>query len=657
MQQITQIDQLYDSINIVDFMLSKALAIDELTQTAKVETMLREYISKQWDRLASEASSVALKELNKSSEIVTDKDISRIVKSIDEVMNKWYDVVSVRFHNEMINIYTLSHVAALKKAYKITKAPMDFSTGTFVAKAEKFKVRPDFDMSDYRAMSALEGHQVFWIGEHYKNNVSDTIAKVTKEHLIEHGRGRVAAGKTMKQVVESNLKHVKIPKGFRGTSERYFEGLTANAATSARVTAQLNAFSNVGFTTFQVVNPNDHRTCEKCQMLDGKEFTVSDAGIQLENLLSATTPEQVKQAQPFITTKMAHNLTGGRIGRVSPKGTRGLVKANVIMPPYHFRCRCNIDVVSKEMGIRAPKPIRTKPVLPKPKPKPRTTATINPHDDLVGDFKVISEQWDSLYGTKELGKIRKTINKTFEKHFGMTQTPARERGSLLPEELTKGQNKKLYIRTNKKSLGTHYWTGRIELKRSSAETISDELKQILDGTWKNTFLHKQDLGIETLIHEVVHGSNRSSMKAFKDSARSLIEGTTEIVSKSILRKLLGVNNAYGKSQEFVLHRNTFIQPFKLRTKFYDRWIAPGAYDRQIIDILESVERVVGKNWTEQQIIDAVETASFAINRPGVKISTEVEDVIYDFVDNIPNITKDEKALLVRDIATNITRLP
>lgn len=370
---VDRIQHLHDGLCAADEVLCKALRVDEFAQAAKAEVRLREFLGAEWDKLSRQAAKSAAHYIrNGKGDVVTDTDLDKAQAIIDRTMAQWSGKVTDRFVKGINDIYRLSHVAAAKKAFGLSEAPLAFSVKKT---AEVFKAQPEvvasFNVVDRRALKALKRDQTFWIGQHYNQNVSRHIAETTRKEVLELGRSRAAAGRVLQKSIAENLKEVRVPDGFVGSSERYFEGLAANAATTARAQSSLNTFHRAGFTTYVIVNPGDHRTCVTCQHLDGKEFKVSD-GLDLMAKLQGATPAGVKRLQPFITPGQARSLTGGVSGAKSPTAGVGKLAANGnLFPPFHFKCRCSVDIVATEEPLPIPEGVRTisvpkTPVAPRP---------------------------------------------------------------------------------------------------------------------------------------------------------------------------------------------------------------------------------------------------------------------------------------------------
>lgn len=338
-----RISKLYDGLRAVDTLIAKAIRVDELAQTARIETKLREYIALQWEDLAKQASRTATASLRKGKGPVTDAEITRLNKLIDRTMAQWSGRIADRYTEDLREVYELAHIAANKRALGRRKRGMEFNTRPWntgeVEKAAPIpaaEIGANFDLVDLQNMDSFEDQQLFWVGRHYDENVSKHVHDTARTHIIEQGRGRVEAGKTMQTVVNTALNEVRIPGGFNGTAKKYFEGLVANSATVQRVTAQLNSFKRVGIQTILISNPSDHRTCPTCSQMDGREFKLSDADRIATQLRNAKDPTDVKKIQPFMRvsdTKLSN-------AKLAERGNAS--------PPFHYRCRCNIDITEEE---------------------------------------------------------------------------------------------------------------------------------------------------------------------------------------------------------------------------------------------------------------------------------------------------------------------
>lgn len=340
----------YAGLVISDGLVIKALKVSEVAQMARAETRLREYMIAAWNRRQRQAVKRA-EAMAKQS-----KPAARIAAAIDKIMVGWDKEILPAFLAEVERTYKLGREAGWKKATRQTKAdlkyPIEERPGVPVQKAkpgvkELARLRPSFDLADGQAIKALKKHQVLWIGNHYKNRVSSSIADTTREVMAQTGQSAAVAGTKMAQKVQSTLSHVKVPGGFMGTAPQYFEGLTANAMTVARVQGQIRSFMDIGIKTYRINNPSDKRTCERCAHMEGKEFKTKQGVGQMQRQLSATSPAQLKKVHPWLSNAQlkAISPTAGPVGgKAGEAQAQAYTDKGQALPPYHFKCRCTVDI-------------------------------------------------------------------------------------------------------------------------------------------------------------------------------------------------------------------------------------------------------------------------------------------------------------------------
>jgi len=336
----------YDRVVAADELIAKALNISELTMMAKREQRLREFIDKIWESRRVQAS---VRARNLAGEGKTAKVISAAIRKI---MSKWSDDILGRYNKDTEEVYKLARIVGLKKAKKKVKGSLAYNTPNFTEMEEKIKkavasVAPSFDLADEAAIDMLKKNNTFWIGEHYDRGLADTISSTTSEVLAETGTARRTAAILMAERVREALGTVITPGGFHGSSLQYFEGLTANTMTVARVFGQMRSFGDVGITRYTINNPQDSRTCKVCSHMDQKTFEVKQGYAQMEAELAADSPEDIKRIHPWLNHTQLRRIspTGGRMtGRAGAVDSRNLSAAGIALPPFHFRCRCTVDI-------------------------------------------------------------------------------------------------------------------------------------------------------------------------------------------------------------------------------------------------------------------------------------------------------------------------
>ncbi|MGD9749396.1 MAG: hypothetical protein AB7W59_00210 [Acidimicrobiia bacterium] len=347
--QCAHVDTLHQRIVAHDAFVAKAAQLTEVAQMAKKEQRLREYLLAKWNIRVDQAVKAA------TSGALAGQKAAAIAKAIDRIMSRWARDVDKVVRAEVADIYRLARIAGHKKATKQTKQSLAYDAPNFteeVTKARRRRPRiealPRFDVVDREAAEALGERQMLWLGSHYGDHVQAEIATTTRTTMVEAGASRRTAGRLLQERARSVLGMVAYPGGFRGTAIQYFEGVAANAATVARAYGQMRSFARVGITRYTIVNPNDSRTCAVCGHMDQKVFTVAQGLEQIRRESAARTPDDLRRVHPWLSTQMATRIGSGTPGRLSgAAGTRDSAafgKAGLALPPFHFRCRCAVDV-------------------------------------------------------------------------------------------------------------------------------------------------------------------------------------------------------------------------------------------------------------------------------------------------------------------------
>lgn len=369
------IDTSYIRLAASDLLIAKALKLSEVAQIARAEVRLRELLEAKWDKHAANATKQA------STMARQGKSASQIAAAIRKEMQKWAEEITNTFNAEVAGVYRNARVAGYKKAHRTTAASLQYNTPS-TAKVVKAKVEalPSFDVVDDAAVQSLEEHNTFWIGEHYDKNLSNSIRDTTRKTMVEAGASPAAAGKLMAQRVKDMLGKVVTPTGFIGTSKQYFEGLVANAMTVGRVYGQMRSFAEAGIRRYTIVNPGGSRMCEVCAHLQGKTFELEQGLKQIETELQIDDPKGIKKAHPWVSLKQLKEVSpnSGRLkGKAATSDSAALAKAGFSLPPYHFKCRCTVDIAddiksySELMPMSFPtRNVGTKPIVP-PIPKPK----------------------------------------------------------------------------------------------------------------------------------------------------------------------------------------------------------------------------------------------------------------------------------------------
>lgn len=180
----------------------------------------------------------------------------------------------------------------------------------------------EFNTVDKKALHWLFEKDVkqFWIGESYTELLNETLNKAAAE-VMKAGLGRDEAGKLFQSTLGTE---------FEKTSS-YWELLSNHVVTRAREFGRTSSYEKAGIEYIKIVAVMDARTSSICRHLNGRIIPVSRAIEQRDNLLKATSVDEVKQIAPWYTPKEVDQ----KIKEVSTKD----LPAGVGLPPYHGNCR------------------------------------------------------------------------------------------------------------------------------------------------------------------------------------------------------------------------------------------------------------------------------------------------------------------------------
>ena len=338
-------EEAYSGVLALDATMVKAVKVSEIAQIARSEIRLRNFLLKSWKETTDSAIKKASAEIQKKT---TKK---KIISLIEKEMNTWENATEGVFEKEITNTYRLGKIAGTKRANgKKTKTGYGKKEIKSIAKANTFDIT--FTEEDEAAIRTLLEHQLYWVGDFYDDNLSEAISQIVEETIEEQGFGTVLSGKILSENLAEAFGYINVPDGYNGTAQQYFESLAANTITVARSYGVLRSFSEHGITRYEITNPSDNRTCERCDHLNGKSFSVEQGVSQMEAVLAADDKEGVKSAHPWLSFKQLKGIssTPGKLtGKAGLSDSEALSNAGVSLPPFHFRCRCSIDIAEESI--------------------------------------------------------------------------------------------------------------------------------------------------------------------------------------------------------------------------------------------------------------------------------------------------------------------
>jgi hypothetical protein len=242
------------------------------------------------------------------------------------------------------------------------------TTGPATKEIELSKAAPVFatnlTLADTAAIEALSSQQVFWIGQHYSEGLSTTIAGAAEEAVLINGLSGLEAGSAMEAAL-LGLASVPtlvdiLPAMGRARPDQYFAGLAMNATTVARNVGRVHTFKRLGVVRVELINPMDKTTTEICALLNGTVLEVEWLEQQIEKMAQAKTPEEVKEIWPWnaasdIETDPAGNVVSGNVAGVHLEAgqaatadeAKAMAEAGIATPPFHWKCRTIAEVTEE----------------------------------------------------------------------------------------------------------------------------------------------------------------------------------------------------------------------------------------------------------------------------------------------------------------------
>ena len=139
---------------------------------------------------------------------------------------------------------------------------------------------------------------------------------------------------------------------------------------------------------YQVANPWDQFTCPVCKRLYGVIYDVKSAKAQVMKMSSLVDPDELKSLFPFPRTADVDRATADEIRQ-----------AGFLVPPYHGRCRCEINYVWSDEAVSiAP------PQMAPPTPVPEKGLKV-----FIGDT-IRAQKYETVYDTFQGMKASEVID-------------------------------------------------------------------------------------------------------------------------------------------------------------------------------------------------------------------------------------------------------
>ena len=278
----------------VEATLTTVFKINTRRASLSLERRMADAVSRAWKKKAKNALTVSLKQLLK----VTKKKFS--AKAIKAFLARIGLALKAPLTVAQVDILG----KRLESIYKIGKK--------LAAKEAKFSF--GFRAKDLRAIKAINKQQVFWIGDFYSTHLSERIAAVTDEILLQRGLGPKEAGKELHNALSREFGITKggrsktalqVPSRYAGNPEHYFRQVAGTVAHRARTFGKITAFSEAGITRYRLLNPMDSKTGRVCFGAGALVLLANGSQVPIENvkagMLVITAKGKIRPIQEILT--------------------------------------------------------------------------------------------------------------------------------------------------------------------------------------------------------------------------------------------------------------------------------------------------------------------------------------------------------------------
>lgn len=299
-----------------------------LTPRAKVPTakqvlayLTGKYIGA-WTKAYEAAVDEAIQTLiRKENEAISNADIQESVDVIDGRMtgDHWFTSIKKDIGRAILLNYAIG-----KKSISRGRRPRAISR----AKKKVAGVTVNWEpLIDDKAVEWLKDDNLYWVENHYSEQVASDIVKIANEIGLKQGLGRKEAAKALRAAFSDRF----------AQSLSYWQGLSATVLTRSSVMGTTQALIEAEAKTYEFLAVNDERTSEICRHLNGKVFKVEVAKNIRDRLLNSKSPEDAKEVAPWPTGKHLQEALG-------TSSANDLAAMGIAVPPLHFHCRSELIV-------------------------------------------------------------------------------------------------------------------------------------------------------------------------------------------------------------------------------------------------------------------------------------------------------------------------
>lgn len=286
------------------------------------QKLYRAFLKRVKEVLGTKEGKALLGSLAESSVLDTTAKLPSLIPSIAKSVKDW-------FRSNVGD--PIVQAAKNTIATAIGKAWLSGGAKIVATAANPIIPHPTFNLQDAQALANLTNHTMYWVKEAGVRNIDTRIATIVQDGLAKgYGRKEIAA-----------MLEQRLGSFHQVDSARW--GVVASAATNrARTYGQITEFQTLHVPATQFSAVSDERTCPICSAFNGKIYATEDVSAVMQRGLSATTPEEFIDAQPWIglgSEGMYVKRSGGDRIPITPDTA---VEYGACNPPLHGHCRCEL---------------------------------------------------------------------------------------------------------------------------------------------------------------------------------------------------------------------------------------------------------------------------------------------------------------------------
>lgn len=239
---------------------------------------------------------------------------------VEDVADKLYTIVRSAYDVQLSS----------KEFKELVHSQVEGTYRAFAAE-DALRVSSNLTVADTRAIRFLENSDSVYLGQFINNPmVKQHVVDYIKHAYLENGAAIGNSPTELRAFMAAFKDQLDLEKW-------QVRRIIDTTVSHARVFGQLNSMRQAGVKTFVVSGPDDNLTCEFCQEMLGRKFSLAEELPRLEQILS-NGAEGIPYVKPFLKGSMQlQDLKDASDADVQADG--------FACPPYHPHCRHQLSAV------------------------------------------------------------------------------------------------------------------------------------------------------------------------------------------------------------------------------------------------------------------------------------------------------------------------